>query len=356
MCILAPCGRARGRAKGATVRAAVLQDIRDIRLADVPPPVPGERDLLLRVKAVGVCGSDIHSYLEGSTTGRTRVRPLVLGHELAGVITGEAASRTGLAEGTLVAVDPAKPCGACEWCHRGHTNLCPNVKFLGYAPNDGAMAEYVAVPASALHVVPDGFDPANAVLLETLGVAIHAIDLAKIRLMESVAVLGCGPVGLLVAQVARLAGAARVYAVDPVAYRAQLARDLGADDVFDTYEGVARATGGRGADVVIEATDSPLGFEHAARTSRIGGRLVVVGIPEGNQYTLTAAEARRKGLTIKFSRRMPEVYPRAIALAQTGRVQLAPLASHHFDLEDAGKAFELQAARRDGIIKAIIYP
>jgi L-iditol 2-dehydrogenase len=194
------------------------------------------------------------------------------------------------------------------------------------------------------------------VLLETLGVAIHAIDLAKLRIAETVAVLGCGPVGLLLAQLARLGGAGRVLAVDPVDYRARLARDLGADDAFASYAEVAAATGGRGADLVIEATDSPLGFEHAARASRIGGRIVIVGIPEGNQYTLAAAECRRKGLTIKFSRRMPEVYPRAIALAASGRLQLAPLASHHFPLEDTGTAFEMQAARRDGIIKAIIYP
>jgi L-iditol 2-dehydrogenase len=338
------------------VRAAVLQDIRNIRLADVPLPAAGERELLVRVKAVGVCGSDIHSYLEGSTTGRARVRPLVLGHELAALITPDAAARTGLAEGTLVAVDPAWPCGACEWCHRGHTNLCPNVRFLGYAPNDGAMAEYVAVPPSALHPVPPQIGPAGAVLLETLGVAIHAIDLAKVRLGETVAVLGCGPVGLLLVQVARLAGAGRILAVDPVGYRAALARDLGANDVFGSYEGIAPATEGRGADLIIEATDSPLGLEHAAHASRIGGRIVMVGIPEHNQYTLSAAEARRRGLTIKFSRRMPEVYPRAIALAASGRVKLAPLASHHFKLEEAASAFEMQAARRDGIIKAIIYP
>lgn len=338
------------------MRAAVLRDIRDIRVGDVPLPVPGDAEVLLRVKAVGVCGSDIHSYVEGGTTGPTKVRPLVLGHELAGVVTGEVASRTGLAEGTLVAVDPARPCGACEWCHRGHTNLCPNVKFLGYAPSDGAMAEYVAVPASALHAVPPSLDPASTVLLETLGVAIHAVDLARVRLAETVAVLGCGPVGLLLVQLARLSGAGRIVAVDPLAYRAQLARELGADDVFDEYAGVMRASAGRGADLVLEATDSPLGFEHAARASRIGGRMVMVGIPEGNRYTLSAAEARRKGLTIKFSRRMPEVYPRAIALATSGRVQLVPLASHHFPLEDTGAAFEMQAARRDGIIKAIIYP
>lgn len=338
------------------MRAAVLHDIRDIRLAEIPRPTPERDDLLLRVKAVGVCGSDLHSYLEGSTTGPTKVTPLVLGHELAGIITTESAKQAGLPVGTLVAVDPAKPCGRCEWCERGHTNLCPNVRFLGYAPNNGAMAEYVAVPRSAIHPVPDSFDAATAVLLETLGVAIHAVDLARVRLLETVAVLGCGPVGLLLVQLARLSGAAKVFAVDPVGYRAELAGTLGADQYFASFADVVDATAGRGVDLVLEATDSPLGFEHAARACRIGGRVVLVGIPEGNQYALTASEVRRRGLSVKFSRRMPDVYPRAIALAASGRVTLAPLASHSFPLEEATRAFELQAAREDGVIKAIIYP
>lgn len=338
------------------MRAAVLHDIRDIRLAEIPAPVPGDGDLLLRVKAVGICGSDLHSYLEGGTTGRTKVNPLVLGHELAGVITAESNAQTGLPVGTLVAVDPAKPCGACEWCERGHTNLCPNVRFLGYAPHNGAMAEYVSVPRSAIHPVPEGFDAASAVLLETLGVAIHAVDLARIRLLDTVAVLGCGPVGLLLVQLAMLSGASKVVAVDPVSYRADLAGKLGAADHGASFEKVAEATGGRGADVVLEATDSPMGFEHAVRACRIGGRVVLVGIPEGNAYALTASEARRRGLSIKFSRRMPDVYPRAIALAASGRVSLEPLASHRFTLEETLGAFELMAARKDGVIKAIIYP
>ena len=119
---------------------------------------------------------------------------------------------------------------------------------------------------------------------------------------------------------------------------------------------MAAASQGRSADLVLEATDSPLGFDHAVRASRIGGRLVLVGIPEGNEYTLNAAEARRRGLSIKFSRRMPEVYPRAIALAASGRVKLRPLITHHFALKDAKRAFETQAARTEEIIKAIIYP
>lgn len=338
------------------MRAAVLYDVRDIRLDDIPQPVPQDGDVLVRVKAVGVCGSDLHSYLEGSTTGRTKVKPFVLGHELAGIVMPESAKQAGLAAGTLVAVDPARPCLQCEWCHRGHTNLCPHVRFLGYAPTNGAMAEFVSVAASALHQVPEEINAADAAILETLGVAIHAIDLARIRFLESVVVLGCGAVGLLLVQLARLSGAGTIVAVDPLAYRIKLALDLGATVACSDIAGAIEATGKRGADLVLEATDSAQGFDHAVRASRIGGRLVLVGIPEGNEYVLNAAEARRRGLSIKFSRRMPEVYPRAIALAASGRVKLRPLATHHFALEDAKAAFEAQAARREGIIKAIIYP
>ncbi|TFV51184.1 zinc-dependent alcohol dehydrogenase [Bradyrhizobium niftali] len=339
------------------MRAAVLQDIRDIRILDIPEPRPvAEDDLIVRVKAVGVCGSDLHSYLEGGTTGPTRVRPFVLGHEFSGVLTPDSARKAGLSADALVAVDPSIPCGHCEWCHRGHSNLCPNVKFLGYAPHNGAMAEFVCVPRSAVHLVPDSIDPAGAAILETLGVAIHAMDLARPRLLETVAVLGCGPVGLLLVQLARLAGAGKIIAIDPVEQRTAMACDLGADVACRSYAGVGDVTEGRGVDLVIEATDSSHGFEHAARCARIGGRVVLVGIPENNQYILSGAESRRKGLSIKFSRRMPEVYPRAIALAQTGRVKLAPLATHRFSLDQTPAAFEQQVARRDGIIKAIICP
>ncbi|MHC2808722.1 L-iditol 2-dehydrogenase [Bradyrhizobium diazoefficiens] len=340
-----------------TCAAAVLQDIRDIRVLDIPEPRPlAEDELIVRVKAVGVCGSDLHSYLEGGTTGPTRVRPFVLGHEFSGVLTPDSARKAGFSADALVAVDPSIPCGRCEWCHRGHTNLCPNVKFLGYAPHNGAMAEFVCVPRSAVHLVPDSIDPAGAAILETLGVAIHAMDLAHPRLLESVAVLGCGPVGLLLVQLARLAGSGKIIAIDPVEQRTELACDLGADVACRSYAEVGDATEGRGVDLVIEATDSSHGFEHAARCARIGGRVVLVGIPENNQYILSGAESRRKGLSIKFSRRMPEVYPRAIALAQGGQVKLAPLATHRFSLDQTPAAFEQQVARRDGIIKAIICP
>ena len=142
------------------MRAAVLHDIRDIRVTDIPAPTPAADEVIVRVKAVGVCGSDLHSYLEGGTTGPTRINPFVLGHEFSGTLTPETARRAGLPADALMAVDPSISCGRCEWCHRGHTNLCPNVRFLGYAPNNGAMAEFICVPTSAVHIVPDNIDPA----------------------------------------------------------------------------------------------------------------------------------------------------------------------------------------------------
>ena len=146
------------------------------------------------------------------------------------------------------------------------------------------------------------------------------------------AVLGCGAVGLLLVQLARLSGAGTIVAIDPLPYRTKLALELGATVACQTFTEVAEATGRRGADLVLEATDASTGFDHAVRATRIGGCVVLVGIPEGNEYVLNAAEARRRGLSIKFSRRMPEIYPRAIALAASGRVKLRPLATHHFGL------------------------
>ncbi len=338
------------------MRAAILNGIRSVMVTDIPPPQPRNDEVCIRVAAVGVCGSDLHSYLEGGTNGPQSIRPIVLGHEFAGVVTSDIADRVGLAAGTIVAIDPARPCGVCEWCERGETNLCPDVRFLGYPPNNGAMAEYVAVPPEALHALPAGMDAATGVLLETLGVALHALDLAKVRLGETVVVLGCGPVGLLLVQLAKVAGAGRVLAVDPVAHRHALALRMGGDEGFASFTAVAAATKGRGADLVLEATDSDVGFDEATRCARIGGRLVMVGIPNGNRYTIAASEARRRGLSAKFSRRMPEIYPRAIALTASGRVDLTPLASHSFKLEETARAFAMQAAREDGIIKAIIYP
>lgn len=337
--------------------AVQIHGIRDVRLdPSYPRPEAAPGEVLLRIRAVGVCGSDLHYYLEGGI-GPARINsPLVPGHEFAAEVVGGTGEPHGLPDGTLVAVDPARPCGHCEQCFAGYPNLCPYVRFLGSPGVDGGLCEYLTAPAHTLFPVPAGFDPDLAALLEPLGVAIHALDITRIKPMSGVTVLGGGPIGLLCAQVARVCGASHIRLVEPHPWRREAALGLGADSVYSHYSEVLDATHGRGDDYVIEATNSADGPEHAAQVARIGGRVTLVGIPDAEDFTLNAANARRKGLIIKFSRRMGHVYPRAIELVAQGRVNIAPLASHHYPLDRAADAFRDASEAPPGFLKAIIIP
>ena len=338
----------------AEMRAALIHKAHDMRVETVPRPEPRDGELLLRVRAVGVCGSDLHYYREGGVGSAWVTSPLILGHEFAAEVADDRGRSHGLPAGTLVAVDPARPCGRCEWCLRGDQNLCPDVKFAGTPGLNGGLAEYHAAPPDALFPVPDGFDPATAAMLEPLGVAIFALDLARLRPMETVAVIGAGPIGLLLLQVAREAGAGRVWTIDPIGYRAEAAKRLGADDAAADHTAVARWTNGRGADVVLEATNSPTGPAHAVACAAVGGRVILVGIPDGDRFSLVASEARRKALTLKWQRRMGHVYPRAIQMVRAGRVTFGPIATHTFPLDRVPDAFRFQNAYQEGVLKTVI--
>ena len=208
-------------------RALFLHAARDARVSpyNLREGWPGET--LLDVAAVGICGSDLHYYKDGGIGTATIEEPFVPGHEFGGWLAEDLEDR-GLARGTLVAVDPNHACGRCEHCRAGHENLCPNVEFIGAPPHHGAMTERIWVNRELIVPVPQSFSPADVVMLEPLGVAIHAVDLAKPRLLEPVTVLGCGPIGLLILQVLKVAGAGPILAVDPLPHRRTLASRLGA--------------------------------------------------------------------------------------------------------------------------------
>ena len=314
---------------------------------------PGET--LLKVAAVGLCGSDLHYYKDGGIGSAQIKQAFVPGHEFGGWLT-EDIPELGAQAGALVAVDPNKACGHCPWCREGHANLCPNVEFIGAPPFDGAMTQRIWVPRSQVVKLPAGFSPLDAVMLEPLGVAIHAVDLAKPRLLERVALLGCGPIGLLILQVLRASGAGDILAVDPQPHRRELARELGAARVGASVAEVASWTEGEGAPLVIEATNAPEGFRDAIEAARIGGRVVLVGIPDGDTYMLPAAAARRRALKIKFARRMGHVYPRAIALVASGKVDVARLVTNRVPLSDGPEAFRQHAENVPGLVKTLIYP
>ncbi len=347
------------------MKAVRLYGPRDFRIDQLPEPSePGRGQVVVAVGPVGVCGSDLHTYLDGRIGDTVLKEPLVLGHEFAGTVVAlgpDALDGEGqpLRVGQRVAVDPAIPCWRCDRCEAGHPNLCRNLAFMGLWPHDGALQERVTVPARGCFPLPDALSMDVGALLEPLGVALHAVDLAKLRVAHSVAILGCGPIGLLILRVAKLAGAAPVIALDHYAWRLAMARRWGADEVIDIMAGdpveaVRQVTGGRGVDVAIEAAWAGDAVDQAVHMADLGGRVVLVGIPSGDQATFTHSVARRKGLSLVMCRRMKHTYPRAIDLAVRGAVPLEELVTHRFGLHASGEAYALNAAYADGVIKVII--
>jgi L-iditol 2-dehydrogenase len=349
----------------ATMTAVRLYGPKDLRVDQVPHPgAPGPDQALLRITAVGVCGSDLHTYQDGRIGDTTVVEPLILGHEFAAVVEaigpgeGLDGNHKPLAVGARVAVDPGQPCGRCELCELGHPNLCRRLHFCGLYPDPGSLSQYMLMPTHCCFPVPPAIDDASAALLEPLGVAIHATDLAKLRVAESVAILGAGPIGLCLLQTVRASGASPLYVVDQFPWRLALAEELGAIPINfrdqDPIAAVQAATGGRGVDVVIEAAWADHSIQQAAEMARLGGRLVLVGIPGDNRFVMNHATARRKGLTIRMSRRMKHVYPRAIRLVESGLVNLNALISHRYPLAETPQAFALNDAYADQVVKVII--
>lgn len=326
------------------MQVARLAAVGRLVLQDEPAPVPGPGESLVRVDAVGICGSDLHWFASGGIGDAVLARPLVLGHEVSGTIV------QGPREGQRVAVDPAVPCGTCDVCLTGHRNLCPLVRFAGHGSVDGGLRELLAWPDAQLHPLPAGLSAAEGTVLEPLGVALHAVDLAHVRLGSTVTVVGCGPIGLLLVQLARAAGATTVVAVEPLAHRRDAARRSGADVVVDPadVEPVGTSATGLpagGADVVLEVVGSSAALDVAVRAARPGGRVVLVGIPDDDVTTFPASVARRKGLTLAVVRRMGDVSSRALALVERGVVDVASLVSARYGLPDVAEAFAAASAR-----------
>lgn len=341
------------------MKAVRLHSPRDMRLDDIPAPEPRAGEALIRVRALGVCGSDVHYYVDGRIGDDVAPLPYILGHELSGEIVALGSGAEGPPVGTRVAVDPAIPCGLCEVCLDGNPHCCPSVRFPGSPPVQGALSELYAHPARLCVPLPDGLDFEEGAMLEPLGVAIHAITLTKIKPGDSVAILGAGPIGLLILQLALNCSVRSVYVSEPIPERRALAASLGARAVCDPQVQNPAAwlherTKGRGVDAVVEAAWGEEAVGQAVEMVRPCGRVVLVGIPRKDACAFPANAARRKGLTLLFSRRMRAVYPRAIALAERGAVGLKTLITHRFGLERAGDAFDLVASRRDGVCKAMI--
>jgi L-iditol 2-dehydrogenase len=328
-----------------------LHGARDVRVHQEPDPVPGPGEELVRMTAVGLCGSDLHWYEDGGIGEDVVVEPLVLGHEMGGVIAA------GPREGERVVVEPANPCGSCDVCRAGNANLCPGVRFCGHAPTNGGLRTLMTWPQRLLLPIPDSVHGDDVALLEPLGVALHAIDLGHVRAGMSAGVFGAGPIGLLLIRALRAAGLGPIVATDALQHRVEAALASGADEahlvpVDGLPEGIQ---GWPKVDVAFETAGEDGALETANFAVRLGGRVVVVGIPSTNKHAFTARYARGKGLTLAFSRRMKAIHMlRAIELADHGLVTFEGLITATYPLAEGARAFDALVARSG--LKVVIKP
>jgi L-iditol 2-dehydrogenase len=325
-----------------------LHGMQDLRLHDEPVPNPKAGEVLVQVKAVGICGSDLHWFAEEGIGDARLERPLVLGHEFSGVIA------SGPRQGQRVAVDPCITCGKCEFCLQGDPNLCIAHTFAGHGMSDGGLREYLAWPEEFLVPIPDELTDEDGAMLEPLGVALHTVDLGHLRTGMTVGVFGCGPIGLLAIQLARLSGAVQVVATDRLPHRLEAARAVGADLVIQAEPGshesgaILDATKGRGVDVAFEIAGENDAVETAVAVAKPGGCVVLAGIPGEDHTSFTASVARRKGLTLRMVRRMKLTYPRAILLVEKGLVDVRSIVTACFPIDESLQAFK-QANERQGL-------
>jgi L-idonate 5-dehydrogenase len=338
--------------------AAVLHGARDVRVLDHPRPELRPGFVLLRVRRVGMCGSDLHYFRHGYCAGFVPTRPFVLGHELSAEVAEVAEGVSGLAVGSRVAVNPARACGACEACRAGRRNLCVRTVMLGSAstrpPTDGAFAELVAVRADQCHALPEALDDAAGALVEPLAVALHAVRQAGPLAGRRVLVCGAGAIGLLAAMVARAEGARGVVACDLAAARREQALRLGADAALDPADAglaaQARELAPEGFDVVVEAAGAPASLRQAFGLVRAGGTIVQVGTLGTADVPLPANELMNRELRLVGSFRYGDVFDDAIALAARGAVRLDALVSDVFPLAEAARALE-RAGDAGAVIK-----
>ncbi|MFB3892607.1 MAG: zinc-binding dehydrogenase [Phycisphaerae bacterium] len=342
------------------MKAAFLTGIRKVEVRDVPAPgKPGAGEALLRVDVLGVCGSDMHYFKEGRIGTQVVEYPFIVGHEFAATVEAVGDQVGDLRKGRRVAVDPLVACGQCDQCRNGRVHTCRDQRFMGCPGQmSGAMAQYVVMPARCCFPIPDEMTAEQAALTEPFSIALHARNLARTPECASVAILGCGPIGLCVLAALKAADPCEVYATDLLDERLALAGRLGADWTGNAAAGdvlaAIKRTQPLGMDRVFECAGKQETIDQAVELLAPGGTLVLVGIPPFDRFSLDMNLFRRKELRLQCVRRQNECVQTAIDMLAEGKVNLDALVTHHFLLEQSQQAFDMVADYRDGVVKAMI--
>lgn len=343
------------------MKAVYLTGLRQMELRpSAVPSLQKPTDVLLRVDTLGVCGSDIHYYTQGRIGTQTAPFPFLVGHEISATVREVGAAVTGLKPGQRVAVDPLVACGECDQCLMGRKHTCRHQLFLGSAGQlPGALVEYLTMPAACCFPVPDALSDDESALVEPLSIGVYAAQLAGLAAGARVGIVGSGPIGLctLLALRARVPGVA-AYVTDLVDERLAVARACGArwtgNPRREDVTAAIRQLEPLGMDAVFECAGEQGAIDQGVNLLKPGCTLLVIGIPEVDRISFNINLLRRHELRIINVRRQNECVPAAIELISTRQVNVQPLITHHFAMEDAGRAFELVSRRADGVVKAII--
>ncbi|MES2463942.1 MAG: galactitol-1-phosphate 5-dehydrogenase [Armatimonadota bacterium] len=343
------------------MNALLLTDYKQLKMTDIPRPRPEAGEVLIQIRAVGICGSDVHGYDGGS--GR-RVPPLVMGHEASGVVAEVGAGVTDFQPGDRVTFDSTVYCGQCYFCRRGEVNLCDDRQVLGVSTGEyrrnGAFAEYLSVPQRIVYKIPDALTFERAALIEPTTVAVHAVNITPITLGDTAVVVGVGMIGLLTVQALRLAGCGRVIAIDVDDVKLKTAADLGAaiqinSRTSDAVAQVKELTGGRGADVVVEAVGATAPIQTALDSVRKGGTVTLIGnVSPKIELSLQSVVTRQ--IRLQGSCASSGEYPACIELLGSGAIQVDPMISAVAPLSEGAQWFERLYNREANLTKVVLQP
>jgi len=342
------------------MKALLLTTYKNLELADLPVPAPHPDEVLIRVAACGICGSDIHGY-DGSS-GR-RIPPIVMGHEAAGIVESAGANVNNFAPGDRVTFDSTVYCGACRNCRRGDINLCDNRQVLGVSCGDyrraGAFAEFVVVPARILHRLPENLPFAEAAMLEAIAVAIHAVNLAPIDTNTTALVVGAGTIGILTLQAIRAMGCKKVFVTDVDQDRLNLAKQVGATEMLlsngTLQSQILQLTSNQGVDVALECVGRNETVAAAIDATCKGGTVVLVGNITPN-VNLPLQKVVSRQIRLLGSCASSGEYPRAIELLASGAIKVKPLITAIAPLEEGASWFERLYNREPNLLKVVLTP
>src|ERR1700692_459786 len=343
------------------MKSLLLKEYLQLELADMPQPHPGPNEVLIRVAACGICGSDVHGY--DGTSGR-RIPPIVMGHEAAGIVAAVGSEGSGFAVGDRVTFDSTVYCGVCDFCRKGEVNLCDNRQVVGVSCGDyrraGAFAEYVAVPARIAYKLPENLAFAEAAMLEAVSVALHAAAVSDLKGGETALVIGAGMIGLLTLQAARVAGSFQVFVADIDPTRLKTAADLNADKTIlasgdELTKEILQLTGGRGVDVVLEAVGRNETIAAAIDCVRKGGTVTLIGniTPQVN---LPLQKVVSRQIRLQGSCASSGEYPEAMELMAAGKIRVGPLITAVAPLSDGPAWFDRLHSGEPNMMNVVLDP